>query len=292
MPEKFTALCKKAFPFLLISLLIILFLFLTRKPDQPETEIPAVSRSLIIETELAETDKETETNPPETKRPQQKATEPPAPPESILLEDVPYYSQKNLLPTGCEIVSAKMVLEYYTQEEADIEEMIDLLNCQYPEEIDGLSYAPHPEDAFIGSPWDESSFGCFAPVIVDTLNTLLPEQYEAVDTTGMELRKLAETYLPQGKPVLIWATINMQKTFPNVGWYLYDQRGRTTDEWFQWLANEHCMVLVGYDEEVYYFQDPYENHGLISFGREISETRYAEIGKYSATVTEKQKPSA
>ena len=182
-----------------------------------------------------------------------------------------------------------MLLEYYTHEETEIEDMISVIACQYPKERNGKSYAPHPENAFIGSPWDESSFGCFAPVIVKMLNHLLPKNYQAVDTTGTDLQELAEKYLPQGTPVLVWATIYMRQSFPNVSWYLYKQYGYPTDKKFQWLANEHCMVLVGYDETYYYFNDPYESNGLISFKRETTEKRYEEIGCYSLIVQEKQK---
>ncbi|MDE6776363.1 MAG: hypothetical protein K2J25_00330, partial [Oscillospiraceae bacterium] len=58
--------------------------------------------------------------------------------------------------------------------------------------------------------------------------------------------------------------------------------------WFQWLANEHCMVLVGYDETYYYFNDTYDSNGLISFRRDITEKRYEEIGCYSVVVQEKE----
>lgn len=208
-------------------------------------------------------------------------------PESILLEDVPYYSQENILPTGCEIISAKMLLEFYTHQETEIDEMLSVIPCQYPEERNHRLYAPHPENAFIGSPWDETSFGCFAPVIVRMLNHLLPDTYQAVDTSGTDLQELAETYLPQNTPVLVWATIDMWNPFPNVSWYLYNEKGYPTDHEFQWLANEHCMVLIGYDAEYYYFQDPYESNGTIAFRKEISEKRYQEIGCYSAVVTKK-----
>ena len=256
--------------------------------NQPE---PASEETAVLpsETQLTEIPvKSTKVKPTETKP--IPTTEPPTtePPESVLLEDVPYYSQESVLPTGCEIVSAKMLLEYYTKTEIDTKKLISLLNCQYPQEENGETYAPHPENAFIGNPQDKSSFGCFAPIIVKAMNHMLPENYQAIETTGTELRELAETYLPQEKPVLVWATILMWKPFPNVGWYLYDESGNPTSVWYDWPANEHCMVLVGYDEDCYYFNDPYGSDGLISFDRELTEQRYAEIGKYSAVVIEKE----
>ena len=34
------------------------------------------------------------------------------------------------------------------------------------------------------------------------------------------------------------------------------------------------MLLVGYDEEGYYFNDPYENNGVIRYPKELVEDRY------------------
>ena len=35
------------------------------------------------------------------------------------------------------------------------------------------------------------------------------------------------------------------------------------------------MLLVGYDEEGYYFNDPYENNGVIRYDKTIVEDRHA-----------------
>lgn len=207
-------------------------------------------------------------------------------PENVLIEDVPYYSQKNVLATGCEIISAKMLLEYYSGQETEIEEMLSVMSCQPFQLENGRLYAPHPEDAFVGNPYSESGYGCFAPVIVRMLNHLLPDPYRAVDTSGTDLRELAQTWLPQGTPVLVWATIGMWNAPPTSTWYLYNSRGYATDHQFQWLANEHCMVLIGYDSDYYYFQDPYESNGTMKYRKDISEKRYEQIGCYSVIVTE------
>ncbi|MBR4320018.1 MAG: C39 family peptidase [Oscillospiraceae bacterium] len=268
-----------------VLLLVLLFCLLS-KSHESGTKIPVISHSLTIETYPLETETETQTETQTETIPE--TTEPPPPPAEILLEDIPYYSQEGLLPTGCEIVSAKMVLDYYVKHETDIHDLINLLNCQYPQEIDGHTYAPHPKDAFIGIPEESSGFGCFSPIIVKALNQLLPKQYQAVDLSGSELSEIAETYLPQGKPVLVWATIEMWETRNYLGWYLLDENGNPTDTWYDWQVNEHCMVLVGYDEQYYYFNDPYGSNGLIHFERPVVEDRYEQIGKYAAVVTEKQ----
>lgn len=278
--------------YMIIPVFIILIAFTACQNPDPgiQADLPVSTETTFTTETVAIT--ETATHPSTTSiHPETKISEVPEIieiPESILLEDVPYYSQEDILPTGCEIISAKMLLEFYTHQETELDEMLSVIPCQYPKEENHRLYAPHPENAFIGNPRNESSFGCFAPVIVKMLNHLLPDAYQAVDTSGTDLQELAETYLPQNTPVLVWATIGMWNPFPNVSWYLYNEKGYPTDHEFQWLANEHCMVLIGYDADYYYFQDPYESNGTMKFRKDISEKRYEEIGCYSVIVTEKR----
>ena len=241
------------------------------------TESPTEPTAAVL------TEPETE---PTTQPATQASTAPPTTesPESALIDNVPFYSQRKLLPTGCELVSAKMVLEYYTGEEIPIREITDRAHCQYPQTIDGKPCAPHPSQAFIGDPWDPTSYGCFAGVVCEMMNELLPDGYTAVETSGTPVAKLAETYIPHHQPVLLWVTIAMIDSYPHGGWYLTDKDGNPTDEWYEWLASEHCAVLIGYDDEYYYFNDPYSWQGCTKYRRDLVERRYEEIGGYSAVV--------
>ncbi len=211
-------------------------------------------------------------------------TEPLPPPTACQLE-VPYLSQEDLLPTGCELISGMMVLKYYGITPTVLE-VTDATYCVNLAEKDGKLCGPHPTQAFIGSPWDPTSFGCFPPVVVEMMNFFLPEELVAVDTTGTDLQTLAETYLPQEKPVLVWATISMLEHFPNISWYLADEDGNPTEEHYAWQANEHCLVLVGYDETHYYFNDPYKSRGLVSYKKSLVEERFTSMGSYSLVVTD------
>ncbi len=274
----------RVFLFLLLCGVLIFGIFkiadsLKEKPVSVPTADTSGGDAVQFETisqQTSETVQETETAEP--------TTEYIPPPASIQLE-VPYISQKGLLPTGCELVSAKMLLEYYGIE-ATVNDIIEHTYVTNTTTINGKPYGYSPYTAFIGSPWDESSFGCYPPVIVDMMDQLLPEHKKAVDLTGMELSEIAEIYLPRNMPVMVWATISMLETFPNIGWYLLDEDGEPTDEWYDWKANEHCLVLVGYDEDSYYFNDPYGGRGLVSYSRELVETRYEEIGKCAVVVTD------
>jgi uncharacterized protein YvpB len=47
------------------------------------------------------------------------------------------------------------------------------------------------------------------------------------------------------------------------------------------------MLLVGYDDEGYYFNDPYENHGTIRYDRTVVEDRHR--AQYSMAVGLREK---
>ncbi len=171
-------------------------------------ETDTVSLESAVTETTAPTQPTTEVIPTETQPP---TFAPIEIPDAVQLE-VPYISQKNLLPTGCELVSAQMLLAYHGVE-TTIEEIVDNTRCAFPVTINGQNVGCSPYEAFIGSPWDESSFGCFPPVVVEMMNKLLPAQLRAADISGLELAEIAQTYLTRNMPVLIWATIGMIETY-------------------------------------------------------------------------------
>ena len=96
------------------------------------------------------------------------------------------------------------------------------------------------------------------------------DHYEFPDETGTSTETLLKKYIDQDMPVVFWACINMRKEIPGPEWKLLD-----TGERFCWTSNEHCMLLVGYDEEKYYFNDPYDNNGVVGYPRTLVEKRHA-----------------
>jgi uncharacterized protein YvpB len=53
------------------------------------------------------------------------------------------------------------------------------------------------------------------------------------------------------------------------------------------MKGEHCLVLVGYDDNNYYFNDPYKNHGVIPYEKKLVNQRFLELGKQSVVILEK-----
>ena len=170
------------------------------------------------------------------------------------LIQVPYLDQSKEAPTGCESVTAVMLLQFLGKE-ITIQEFVDnYLEKEAFCEKDGVVFGPDPREKFAGDPYDPESMGCYAPVIQKALQTVLGAEYQVLDETGASIDTLLETYIDQGMPVVFWATINLRDIIIGPEWKLSG-----TGECFTWRSNEHCMLLVGYDDTHYIFNDPWDN---------------------------------
>ena len=206
---------------------------------------------------------------------------------------VPYIDQTKEWPTGCESVSAVMLLRHLGID-ITVEEFVERhLDKEPLFEKDGRLYGADPRKVFVGNPADENSMGCYAPVIRKALRRVLGgeaectpepqgaerEVWEPVDLTGIPMDRLLCEYIDNDIPVIFWASIDLKETYAGLEWIVAD-----TGEVFEWRSNEHCMLLVGYDEENYYFNDPWQNHGLIGYERKLVEKRHAEQYEMAVSV--------
>lgn len=199
--------------------------------------------------------------------------------KSDKLISVPYISQAGEYPTGCEVVSTSMLLKYYGYDISVDEFIDDYLESSFLEEVNGKLYGPNPNEAFVGDPRSVYSYGCYAPVIVNSLNKILRKEHWVKNTTGSEFSELIENYIDKDIPVLVWTSLNLLPTESGAEWYL-----RESGEKFQWISNEHCMVLVGYDKDKYYFNDPYEGNGVVGYDKNLVEKRFKELGDQSVVI--------
>lgn len=196
----------------------------------------------------------------------------------------PYIDQTKEWPTGCESVSTVMFLQYLGID-ISVEQFVDrYLEKESFLEKEGKLYGGDPWKVFAGDPADEQSMGCYAPVIRKALEKVFQEdrkaesvcresceEWEPVDLTGVSMKALLSEYIDADIPVIFWASIDLKETYTGPEWILKDN-----GEIFTWRSNEHCMLLVGYDEKNYYFNDPWHNHGTIGYERKLVEKRHAE----------------
>lgn len=183
--------------------------------------------------------------------------------------NVPYIDQSGKYPTGCESVTAVMLLRYLGYDITVDRFIQEYLKCREMENREDGLYGPDPNEFFCGSPYDENSFGCYAPVLLEALTCAAGDSFTFINETETAIDELCSKYIDRGMPVVFWACINMQKEIPGPEWKLLD-----SGKCFEWISNEHCMLLVGYDEKGYWFNDPYDHNGVIFYEKELTIKRH------------------
>ncbi|MCC8112225.1 MAG: C39 family peptidase [Ruminococcus sp.] len=157
-------------------------------------------------------------------------------PRSALLEVDPVL-QNPELPTGCEITSLTMALNYAGFDVDKLTIADDYLIC-------ADAYTATFGEAFIGSPYDSTAWGCYVPVIEKTANKYLTAQgssMTASDLTGSSFETLLG-YVSNGTPVVTWVSINLTANIVEKYYWTTDDGDDAI-----FLVNEHCVLLCGYD---------------------------------------------
>ena len=193
------------------------------------------------------------------------------------IADVPFISQTKLYLSGCESVSAVMVCRY-AGIAMTVENFIDLYLPRASFRVEGdtiIGY--HPSHYFMGDPYTLRGFGCYAPCIETAIRKFLPAGFALKNTTGTSLAVLCRDYIDRGIPVMVWATMYMKAPTQGQQWILEE-----TGEMFQWIGGEHCLVLTGYDDQYYYFNDPLA--GQVRYAKSVVNTRFSELGSQSLVV--------
>ncbi len=210
--------------------------------------------------------------------------------------DVPYINQDKIV-YGCEAVSSTMLLQYCGYK-LSAKEFTDnyLIKKDWYIGKNKKIYGPDPNAAFPGNPYKSSGincgFGCYAPSTAKSINKILDqEKHEVKVTTGTSIHDLIEKYIDNDIPLLIWATMGMSPSRKTMSWiinYVDENSKLKIGDTYTWTAGEHCLVLVGYDKDKYYFNDPYKNHGLIGYQKSLVEKRFDELGKQSLVILQKE----
>ena len=237
------------------------------------TDIPQAILTQMTSSTTTQTEATTTTTTPVT------TTHGPTQTVSHIIKGVPIIKQFPAYPTGCETISAMMVLQYFNETVSTEEFINNHLEKGGFYSKDGKLYGPNPYDKFVGDPRTTSSLGCFAPVMERALKSYFGDDGRVQNTTGLTLDQLCAQYIENDIPVLVWSTIYMEQVGTGSVWY--DEK---TGEKLQWRTNEHCMVLVGYDATHYYFNDPYSGRQL-RFAKVVVNDRHAKFECQSIVVT-------
>lgn len=183
--------------------------------------------------------------------------------------DAPFISQLPNYPTGCESVATVMALQY-----AGVNISVDTFIDKYLYKT-GVIFDPN--ESFGGDPRG-SGYGCYSPVIKKALDKILTADTAlyAREMKGKSLQNLCSDYIDKNIPVILWATMGMDTPKNGNRWYY-------NGKLIQWIIPEHCLLLVGYDDEHYIFNDPLRNKNTY-YRKSAVEIAYAGLGSQAITI--------
>lgn len=171
-------------------------------------------------------------------------------------------------PTGCESVALYILLRYYGVNVSIDDIITSIPKGDLPHLENGKFYGANPENEFVGNPLTEYSYGIYNNPIRNLANMF---KKGAKTKTGMEFDEVLRL-VDQDKPVIVWATINMIESYISSKWL--DSNGKTVE----WKANEHALVVIGYDTDNIIVSDPYTG-SIRYYDRSLFISRYNYLGK-------------
>lgn len=203
---------------------------------------------------------------------------------SYYIENVPFLNQMTLgYPMGCEAVSATMAAKYEgynvsvetiientptdelgKRQETITKEVVNKVLNEETGEIENIItteeetvwVAENPFKYFVGHPAKtkyQGSYGCYSEPIITAL------QASGISCTNISGGSVDTLYdhIRIGKPVVVWCRENAQDLTEGVTWQYPDGSGEYVE-----LVGEHCAVLIGYDENYVYLNDPAVGKGV------------------------------
>ena len=187
------------------------------------------------------------------------APEPPPKATSVML-DAPAIRQYPELPSGCELTSLTMLIQFFGINKNKMELVPELTKDPTPlkRNADGsIAYWGNPNTGFVGDITGASKgFGIYHTALNELLKKYIPT---AKDFTRQPFEKL-EDQLRNGIPSVVWTTINYQ--VPDK-WVVWD----TPVGPIQTTFMEHAVLLVGFDEQNVYVNDPYNGKSKVKIDK-------------------------
>lgn len=194
-------------------------------------------------------------------------------PNKYVIEGFNAVMQRPELPTGCEVTALCSDLNYLG---FDIDK-VTLSDEFMPMDNSGVYTM---RQAYIGDPKSEEGFGCYSPVIVQTADdyfTSVQSPCYAVDLTGRSLKEVLYQ-VAQGRPAIVWSTIDMVVTAPNYRWTTNDGE----EMWFNDF--QHCVVVYGYDFEANTVMVADPLAGNVSRNMDSFKTTYELLGNQAVVI--------
>ncbi|WP_379971244.1 C39 family peptidase [Ectobacillus sp. sgz5001026] len=197
--------------------------------------------------------------------------------EHAMIEGVPFIQQLPELRRGCEVTSLTMLLQYNG---------IQTDKMKLAKEIERVPFKQNqihgnPNDGFVGDIYSTSNpgYGVYHKPIYRLAQTYAPNK--VMDLTGRDIADIYKS-VSMGSPV--WVITNTTfEPLPDSEFETWS----TKDGDVKITYHEHSVVIVGYDNNNVYVQDPLADGPKSAIPRDNFEKAWEQMGKQAIAIIPK-----
>lgn len=188
---------------------------------------------------------------------------------TYMINNFPTIDQYPNYPTGCESVAITLLLNYYGINVSPIDIINNLKKGELPYTENGIMYGGNPEVEFVGNPLQNSGYGVYENPIAEVAVRYKSGINIKNNFSFSEVLNLVKNK----RPVMVWTSMNLSLPYISSSW-IY----KLTGEKISWKANEHVVVVIGYNDTQVIISDPID--GKIKYqSKSVFKSRYNYYGK-------------
>ncbi|MBO1626977.1 hypothetical protein COE15_08970 [Bacillus cereus] len=194
--------------------------------------------------------------------------------ETAMIENVPFIKQLPELQRGCEVTSLAMLLQYKGVQ-VDKMQLASEVN-KVPFKENNLRGNPH--EGFVGNIYTKSEpgYGVYHQPIFKLAEKYVPEK--TINLTGREIEDIYKV-ISSGSPVWVIANTTFQPLAEDSFETWNTNKGDVKITYY-----EHSVVVVGYDQNYVYMNDPLANNPNKKVSRSEFERAWEQMGKQAITI--------
>ncbi|WP_319922087.1 C39 family peptidase [Neobacillus dielmonensis] len=187
----------------------------------------------------------------------------------FVINDVPLVQQLPELSRGCEVTSLTMMLQYagVSVDKLTLAKEITSVPFRYQSGLKG-----NPNEGFVGDiySFNKSGYGVYHAPIAALAEKYLPGKI--VDMTGQDIHSIYKS-VEQGNPVWVITNSRFSK-LPESEFSTWN----TPSGQVKITYREHSVLILGYDNNYVYVNDPLTEDPYKAISRESFEASWAQMG--------------
>ncbi|KMQ18373.1 C39 family peptidase [Bacillus mycoides] len=194
--------------------------------------------------------------------------------ESAMITEVPFIRQLPELPRGCEVTSLTMLLQHKGVQVDKMQLASEIHRVPFKQ--DGLHGNPY--EGFVGNIYTkaEPGYGVYNQPIFNLAEKYVPEK--VINLSGRDVQDLYKV-ISSGSPV--WVIINT--TFKPLAESSFETWNTSSGK-VKITYYEHSVVVIGYDQNFVYVNDPLANNPRKAVPRAEFEKAWEQMGKQAITI--------